>query len=200
MKAKDLTGKRFGRWTVIGRPAVDKNGHRTWCCRCDCGRQHEAVAQGHLTGGRSTSCGCARSRPRHGATVGYCPTPEFNSWRGMIGRCTNPNHASYRIYGGRGISVSERWLKFECFLADMGKRPSGHSLERLRSDRGYEPGNCVWATAKQQARNTRRNRTITINGVSRLLVEWCDLYCIPSSLVCNRIAAGWSEEAAVVTP
>lgn len=128
---------------------------------------------------------------------------EYRLWSGMIQRCTNPKFVDWRLYGGRGISVCERWRQsFATFFADMGARPSaGLSLDRWPDSNGnYEPGNVRWATAKQQCRHTTRNRQITANGRTQTLVEWSELTGIKRETIADRIAAGWTEERAVGTP
>lgn len=172
-------GTRFGRWTLIadlGLRAGKRQRYRFCQVACDCGSIAE-IAVRHLRNGDSTSCGCwhrektaIRSREitrTHGASAGKnangarARTPEYSSWACMIQRCCTPTTTGYKNYGGRGISVCERWRhSFENFLADMGPRPSkGHTLDRIDCDGNYEPGNCRWATWKEQATNKRRNRS-----------------------------------------
>jgi hypothetical protein len=152
----DLTGKRFGRLTVLSYQGRPKPSFHVWQCGCDCG--NETVIEGsRLKSGKAKSCGCLRRelsaarRLRHGRT----DTAEHNTWIGMKGRCYNPANPKFYRYGGRGITVCERWRdNFENFAADMGPRPSPlHSIDRIDNDRGYEPGNCRWATQLEQQRN-----------------------------------------------
>jgi hypothetical protein len=151
-KARDLTGLRFGRLVVERRNGT---AHRQplWRCACDCGETVDILG-GNLRRGTSRSCGCLKRelQTRHGRYG----TPEYHVWDAMLRRCTNPAHPGYVDYGGRGITVCERWRSFENFYADMGPRPSSkHSLDRVNNDAGYEKSNCRWATASQQGFNKR---------------------------------------------
>ena len=157
----DLAGQRFG--MLIAQESVGyRPGGTVWKCVCDCGRTTEAYSQ-NLRRGRTMSCGCYRvtaismSLTRHGHARKGAVTSEHRIWRAMIDRCWNPHNKSFRYYGALGVQVCERWLRsFENFLADMGERPRGTSLDRVDNDRGYEPDNCRWATPTTQVRNSRR--------------------------------------------
>jgi hypothetical protein len=118
----------------------------------------------------------------------------------MIGRCTNPNNSHFASYGGRGISVCDRWRDFPTFLADMGEKPVGMSIDRIDIDGNYEPGNCRWTTAKQQARNKRSTRLLTYDGQTRPLLEWAERLGLNPGTLSDRVYAGWSDEAALTTP
>lgn len=115
----------------------------------------------------------------------------------MKERCLRPSHESYHRYGGRGITVCERWLKFENFLSDMGKRPSGMELDRKNNDGNYEPGNCRWRTCKQNNRNKSTNVRYTALGETLTQVEWSEKTGIKSNTIRQRIKAGWSPERAL---
>jgi len=164
----DHAGQRFGRWLVLRH--VVGSSPTQYECRCDCGRE-KAVYALHLRRGFSTSCGCyaaevnsrrprnhPTSQPQHGHAVGYRQSPTYVSWARMKDRCTNPKTHAYEYYGGRGITVSQRWLEsFENFLADMGERPPDRTLDRYPDpDGNYEPGNCRWATKLEQRHNRGR--------------------------------------------
>ena len=127
---------------------------------------------------------------------------EWNSWCAMKKRCTNPNHEAFERYAGRAIGICERWLNsFENFFADMGTRPPGKTLERIDNDKGYEPGNCEWATPKKQMANTRANVMVTICGVTKSLPNWClEPNATAWNIVRQRIRHGWEPERAIFTP
>lgn len=153
MYRKSLIGLRFNQWIVVAA-----TGTRYWHCKCDCGVERK-VCDSSLKSGLSVSCG--HDRPHQVServrTHGLSKTIEYKIWGGMVNRCHNPKNSSYPRYGARGVSVCEQWRRFENFLADMGPRPSPlYSIDRYpNNDGNYEPGNCRWATAKEQVRNRR---------------------------------------------
>ncbi len=155
--AIDMTGLKFGRYTVI-KKAIQVGKKKRWWCRCECGIEKE-VDGCHLRRGKIKSCGClGREHLRRVATThGKSKTPEYYIWCTMKQRCILPNAKSYANYGGRGISVFGPWIKdFPRFLSDVGERPSPElSLDRIDNNGNYEPGNVRWATPKQQAANKR---------------------------------------------
>jgi len=157
-----------------------------------------------LLNGMTSSCGCFRverviaSQTRHG----MCNTPEYRAWAKLIDRCVNPRNNSFEHYGGRGISVCDRWKhSFENFLADMGPRPSPqHSIERSNNDGNYDPKNCFWATRKEQANNTSRTRRIVAFGEALTLPQWSRRTGLPETTIRSRLRSGWSPERALETP
>ncbi len=160
-----LEGVRFGRLTVLYKSDLITSGRgkNHWVCACDCGNT-TTCSTSHLKGGDSKSCGClnidsirARSTV-HGHARPKQVTKTFFAWQNMLRRCYDNNNAKYHRYGGRGIIVCDRWRKFENFLADMGEKPDGLSLDRINNDGNYEPKNCRWTTQKVQQNNRSNNK------------------------------------------
>jgi hypothetical protein len=151
----DLAGQRFGKLVAVEYSHTDGNRTARWLCQCDCGSQ--AVIRAHsLASGRAKSCGCSKRR-----LDGLSNTPEYKIWESMRRRCSDPKTINYKYYGGRGISVCQRWEDtFKNFYADMGPRPSPlHSIDRKNNDGNYEPGNCGWATDLEQGANKRQRQS-----------------------------------------
>lgn len=197
-------GTRFGRLVTTGE--VDRTAGRTprWVCICDCGQQ-AAVDGAKLRGGKARSCGCvARAMLRLGPEAsrrhGSVGTREYHCWSAMIQRCLNTKNPNYPNYGARGITVCDRWRDFAAFAADMGPCPVGLTIDRIDNARGYEPGNCRWATYQQQNRNLRRNRLVTWQGKTLPLVAWCEQLGVPYDSMRWRLRYGWSVEEAFTTP
>jgi hypothetical protein len=137
---------------------------------------------------------------RHGHARGGKHTPEYHAWQNMRQRCGNPRNRRFRNWGGRGIKVCERWADFENFLADMGIRPHGTTLDRRDTNGHYEPGNCRWATPTEQGRNSRRNHLIEHNGERLCLAEWATKLGIAAATIRKRLKLGWPTERALTTP
>ena len=201
-KTISLVGQRFGR-LVVKQEGQARSHSRMWICECECG-QITIVQGGNLKSGHTKSCGCLSieitriSNRTHGKTG----SSEYNARITMIDRCYNPNIKNFSDYGGRGITVCDRWREsFENFISDMGKKPGkGYSLERINNDGPYEPENCRWATRKEQQRNTRRNRLITFHNKTQPLIAWAEELCRPYRLLMKRLNRGWSIDDAFLLP
>jgi hypothetical protein len=138
---------------------------------------------------------------RNNLTHGYAKTPTWHAWTHMRARCRNKNARDYARYGGRGITVDPRWESFENFLADMGERPDGHSLDRIDNNGNYAPGNCRWAKEITQQNNKRSNRHLTFDGREQTVAEWArELGIKPVDKLYRRLYRGWSIEQALTTP
>jgi hypothetical protein len=190
-------------WTRIGKP-VRINSRTRVPCRCDCGKE-SMVMQRERTGELATVC-CRRcnatsNKTKHGHASGGCISRTYNSWASMIQRCENEDFCRYRLWGGKGVKVCVRWHDFSSFLADMGERPIGKTLDRFPNKSGnYEPGNCRWATPKQQANNLTTNRLLTIGSRTMTMSEWAESCGISGDTIQARLRRGWSEDDAVNRP
>lgn len=201
----DLVGLRFGKLLVTQFDGLKafKSGNKTiWKCVCDCGNEVSVYGSSLTNKNRGTkSCGCEAKRitSERTKTHGMTETRAYRIWQAMRTRCRNSNVASYAIYGGRGIKVCERWESFENFLADMGAPPNGCSIDRINNDGDYTPENCRWASRTEQARNKSTNRHLTLNGETRLLVEWAEQLGIDQASLRERLDK-CPLEAALTTP
>jgi hypothetical protein len=190
-------GTRVGRLVVIRALP-----HYRYLCVCDCGKTC-SVLKSQLKLNRTRSCGCLHREELSQRSIrhGWAGTPEYESWHGMIQRCTNPKNSNYKDYGARGIAVCARWLDFSAFLSDVGPRPSPlHTLERINNNGKYEPGNCRWATRKEQARNTRTSRRLTAMGKTLTVAEWAERAGLKYTTLYRRLRAGWIAEEAIFAP
>ena len=194
----DLTGQRFTR--LVAQSFVREGKRTYWNCLCDCGKPHRIESR-HLRSGRGKSCGClmAELSGARNASHRMTGTRVYRSWASMLQRCYRVTDTAYARYGGRGITVCERWRhSFENFLADMGEPPSPkHTLDRCENSGNYEPGNCRWATKKEQARNTRRNVRYEVDGISLTLPEWSERNGVPLVTIRKRLQAGRPIRVAV---
>jgi hypothetical protein len=204
MKRIDLVGHRFGR-LVVESDAPAKTflcGRRSlmWTCRCDCGEVVTVMGES-LRCGDTQSCGCLK-RDRsttHGHAKDGRVSPEYRTWQDMLQRCLNPRDTGFNGYGGRGITVCDRWNpsdggSFENFLGDLGERPGKrYSLDRIDNDQGYEPDNCRWADPKTQARNTRLTVFVTYKGQRMPRAQAVELSGLSTSTVLKRVRLGWPE-------
>lgn len=210
--AIDLAGLLFGRLRAVSYVAGTSRSR--WLCECNCGTVLEIDA-GNLMCGHSQSCGCLHreksritalrlhelkifgKKPTHGHTVGSKSgsprTLEYGSWSRMKRRVLNPKNKDYKDYGGRGIKIDIRWMKFENFLADMGFRPTGnHSIDRINNNGNYCKENCRWATPMEQAGNRRSARRFKFQGLNLSIAEWSRRVGIKYSTLQLRIATnGW---------
>lgn len=190
-RVKYHAGQRFG--NVVLLQLVGNRGY--WKMQCDCGTEFVSRVNPYKNG-KYRTCGCSRYDGSKQAKHNQSRTNTYHIWQGMKRRCNNPNNASYKDYGGRGIKVCDRWLNsFENFIADMGKRPSKkHSIDRIDVDGDYCPENCRWATKKEQANNTTKTIHITHDGVTHSICEWCDIYGIPYRTAHGRYDSGYPFE------
>ncbi len=187
-KIVDLVNYRFDRLIVIQINKICKDGNYDWLCQCDCGQQ-TIVRGNNLKNGHTRSCGCLKKETitKHGHCINQIKSITNTTWGNMIQRCNNPNHISYKNYGGRGIKVCKRWLKFENFLEDMGEKSNGLTIDRINNNGDYCKENCRWATTKQQSCNHRRNILFTIDGITKCLMDWCNELNLNYSTVYSRI-------------
>lgn len=193
---EDLTGRRFGRLTVIAETDERRKGSVVWLCKCDCGTVKKVSAQG-LKCGRTLSCGCYNREiiTTHGKTHSRL----YTTWRCMVDRCTNPNSPEADRYINRGIKVCDEWLTFENFaewayangFVENIKR-GDCTLDRIDNNGNYEPSNCRWADMKVQGRNRRNNVVIECDGESHCLSEWAEMLGEPYAKLASRWRRGWS--------
>lgn len=173
---KDITGKRIGRLVVLSDSGERSKGSVIWLCQCDCGNTTK-VSSANISPNRkhkTTSCGCysREQSSLRNSTHRMTGKPTYRIWHGMRTRCNNPNDHTWPRYGGRGIKVCERWYSFENFLADMGERPDGMTLDRIDNDGHYSPDNCRWASKEQQDNNKSVNVFVTWRGKRQTLSQW----------------------------
>ena len=208
MKQLNLVGQRFGRW--VAQKRASKPSY--WTCVCDCGNIVD-VFLGSLRSGRSKGCHPCQSlwmKESGQASInatkhGMHRSSEYCSWHSMKGRCLDERNHNFDDYGGRGITICDSWKgDFKAFFYDMGEKPPGHTLDRIDPNGDYEPGNCRWATVKEQNRNKRNSKNImvTIDGESMLLLEALDKYgnVIKYISAQARICRGWDHKRAVSEP
>ncbi len=200
MKRECLVGRVFGRWTVVS-DAPDRLG-RYLNCICVCGSSKE-VAIGSIRSGISQSCGClnAELSSERRTTHGVSGTRTYNIWVSMKARCLNVQNHAYANYGKRGIKVCERWMTFENFRDDMGECPEGMSIDRVDNNKGYEPTNCKWATAKTQANNKRTNRTYKVDGNAMTISQISEMFGIEYWMLRARLVIlKWPVSRAISEP
>ena len=191
-KLIDLTGKKFGKLTVI-RYSHSKNNHRYWMCRCECGKEVSVITSSLKTG-NTKSCGCMQNRPKHNESR----TKLYSVWNGIRQRCNNKNSKHYKNYGGRGITVCEEWdnsyESFREWALNNGYK-QGLEVDRIDNDKGYYPENCRLTTHKQQQSNKRTNRMIEFNGETKTLSQWAEYIGIKPNSLLYRIRDHGEEKA-----
>ena len=193
--AIDLTGQRYSRLVALEPVGRTTSGQVIWQFQCDCGNKLVSPA-GDVRQGKTKSCGCKKRE--HISKVkfkhGLSKTGTHNSWYAMLYRCSVKTYRNYKNYGGRGITVCERWQSFDKFLEDMGFQPHGLTLERIDNNAGYSPSNCRWASRADQMKNTRLTRFLTFKGKTMCLSEWDRYLRFAKGTVCGRLKKGWSLE------
>lgn len=204
-KLKDISGMKFGRLTITAHLGLIGNGRGHWWeAKCECGTIVKVEGSSVRTGW-TKSCGClAREKARKAGdrtrTHGLSKTSTYSIWDSMIQRCENPARKDYDRYGGAGITVCERWHKFDNFLADMGQRPQGLTLDRKNGALGYSPENCRWVSQREQNRNQKSNRVITHNGKTMCLAEWAESIGMNTNTFEARLRRGWGMERTITEP
>lgn len=193
-------GTVFGEATYIEEAGYVGRNRRMVKCRCSCGVDFVTRLEG-LRRGDVTTCPDCSAKRVWGNTKKHGSPPAYQSWASMIQRCTNPNFPQYKHWGGRGIKVCDRWRhSFEAFLEDMGDRPScKHQIDRIDNDGNYEPGNCRWATQRQQRRNSSQNVMLEYDGRRACLAEWAESLGISPSSLAYRLKA-WGVAKALTSP
>jgi len=212
MKHFDITGQTFGRYFIESKAENDKYGQPMYFCICECGKSRN-VLYTSIVSGRTKSCGCyardvslaarIKKNTKHGQSKFGLQSPEYITWHSMKSRVLNPKDAKYKDYGGRDIKICEAWVNsFETFYNDMGKRPSpSHSIDRIDVNGNYEPSNCRWATATEQANNRRNSVKFTYKGDIKSIPEFARQYGLPRGLISQRIyILGWDISKAIEHP
>lgn len=196
----DLTNKKFGRLTVIKLAESVTNTYgrpiRRWVCDCECGNT-TIVRVNKLTSGNTISCGCFQKEMVSNLfkTHGKRHTKEYASWASMKARCLNENSTKFHLWGGRNISICDRWIdSFENFYADMGPRPEGTSIDRIDTNGNYEPLNCRWATPKQQSNNLRTTRFFTVNDITDTISGFAERLGCSRDAIKLRLKRGQTME------
>lgn len=207
-KCIDLTGRRFGRLTVVERlpnKVKGKSAWSMWRCKCDCGNYADVLGAS-LKQNKTKSCGCLHSEScsangKKRATHKSTHTRLYRIWRGMLQRCYSPTNKDYKRYGGRGISVCNDWLNFEPFYewSMANGYQENLTIDRLDNFKGYSPDNCRWATQKEQQNNRRSNCLITYNGETHTVAEWNRLKGFGKWVIGNRLRDGWDIGSAINT-
>lgn len=210
---RDITGQKFGRLTAI--KFMERKGRiYYWLFRCDCGNK-KIIQKQSVLGGITTSCGCYHKEMMKGKKFSYkhgmYKTYFHRVWRGIKNRCLNKKNKHYKDYGGRGINICDRWLKFENFRDDMYQSYLEHNkefgdgrnntIDRINNNSGYYKDNCRWATQKEQCNNRRNSRLITFNNETLTIAQWEEKFSLSSNILYQRIdKLKWSIKKALITP
>lgn len=196
-QVKDIRGIKVGRLTVISFSEIRK-GNAFWVCDCECG-QSKIIASSSLKSGDTRSCGCIRKErlKKHGLSS----HPAYNNYTHMMDRCYNPENERWERYGGRGITVCDRWHDPKNFIEDMGDGWKNNlSLERKNNDLGYSPENVIWATRKTQSNNTSRCNILELDGVCLNVTQWAEKLSIDRDILFCRLKRGWGTRKTLTTP
>ena len=194
-------GDKYNRLTAVRFDHMDKHWNAYWLFKCQCGNKKvinvSSVKTGHIK-----SCGCLQKEMMKNRMIihGMSYTKEYSIWGNMKDRCYNKKSKEYKNYGDRGIKVCNRWMKFENFYKDMGKKPVKKSLDRINNNNNYKPNNCRWATRKEQNNNKRNNYLLTFNNKTMTIAEWSDKLDINYSTLRGRLKLGWSAKKTLTTP
>lgn len=202
---EEFIGTRWGNFKVLGidESYISKTYNSNhWLFECDCGNVISEIPSRVLSGHKK-SCGCRKDKQK--TKHGLYADPFYHSWWSMMQRCNNPKHHNYHRYGGRGINVCDEWKDLATFVAwahatypDSGEK---FTVDRIDNDKGYSPNNCRWATSKVQANNRKKTAQATINGETRSISEWCEIYHMPHQVVLSRIRCmKWEALKALSTP
>lgn len=202
-KIIDLTGKKFGRLTVIEQATSNNKNRTMWRCVCECGNE-TIVYSYHLRNGSSTSCGCFRrevasNRTTHGKTNSRI----YHIWAMMKERCFCPTLEAYENYGGRGITVCDEWKNdFQAFYdwAIANGYKDDLTIDRINVDGNYEPSNCRWSTMEEQANNKRNNHYLTARGETKTVAQWSKTLGLKIQVIRSRIHYGWTDEDVLYRP
>jgi len=189
-------GERFGRLVVAEMVRHDvKRGAYFFSCVCDCGKL-SVVREDCFRTGNTRSCGCLQPESVH-VTHGMHSTRTYRIWAGLVSRCKNMTGKKAHLYAAKGIRVCKDWLIFDGFLRDMGQAPEGMSIERVDGSGNYEPSNCRWATPKEQANNTSKNRIVSYGERNMTISQWAEETGIKANTLVYRLRRGWAIDRAL---
>ncbi len=194
---RDRTGDTYGFLQVKGFIGRSNSGQALWECLCSCGSKVH-IAGNNLSNGHTTSCGCIQRVGKR--THGLSRHPLYVVWSNMMARCYEPSNARYASYGGRGITVCERWHDISLFIHDMHPRPEGTSLERKNNNLSYGRRNCKWGSSFEQANNKRTTVLLSLDGVTKPVTEWAVAMGVQAETLRARVRLGWTDAEVLTTP